>query len=36
MNTPGKEEGNWIWRMTDRIGPELIERLGQETAAAQR
>jgi 4-alpha-glucanotransferase len=36
MNTPGKEEGNWIWRMTDRIGPELIERLGQETEAAQR
>jgi 4-alpha-glucanotransferase len=36
MNTPGKEEGNWIWRMTDRIGPKLIERLGQETAAAQR
>ena len=36
MNTPGTEEGNWIWRMTDRIGPELVERLRQETVAAQR
>jgi 4-alpha-glucanotransferase len=36
MNTPGQEEGNWIWRMTGRIGPELVERLGQATSAALR
>ena len=36
MNTPGKEEGNWIWRMTQRATPELTERLGQATVAAQR
>ncbi|HUP15851.1 MAG TPA: 4-alpha-glucanotransferase [Acidimicrobiia bacterium] len=36
MNTPGQEEGNWIWRMTGRIGPELVERLGQATSAAER
>jgi 4-alpha-glucanotransferase len=36
MNTPGKEEGNWIWRMTQPVTPELTERLGQATVAAQR
>ncbi len=32
MNTPGREEGNWIWRMTNRLSPELSERLQQMTA----
>lgn len=36
MNTPGKEEGNWIWRMTDRLSPELTERLRQATRASGR
>ena len=36
MNTPGKEEGNWIWRMTQPVTPELTDRLGQATMAAQR
>jgi 4-alpha-glucanotransferase len=36
MNTPGKEEGNWIWRMPDRLTPEATERLGNATRAAQR
>ena len=36
MNTPGTEEGNWIWRMTKRVTPEFTERLGHATAAVHR
>jgi 4-alpha-glucanotransferase len=36
MNTPGTEEGNWIWRMTEPLAPDQIERLRLVTAAANR
>ena len=36
MNTPGREEGNWIWRMTNRLSPELLERLQEMTSSADR
>jgi 4-alpha-glucanotransferase len=36
MNTPGQEEGNWIWRMTDRLPSELADRLRSATQGAER
>jgi 4-alpha-glucanotransferase len=28
MNTPGKEDGNWAWRMTGPIAGDALQRLG--------
>jgi 4-alpha-glucanotransferase len=36
MNTPGKEEGNWTWRMTEDLPPQLVERLARATAMSHR
>jgi 4-alpha-glucanotransferase len=37
MNTPGREEGNWSWRLEEgRLDEALAERLREATAAANR
>ena len=36
MNTPGKEEGNWIWRMSGQLPPDITYRLGEMTTATGR
>lgn len=36
MNTPGREEGNWTWRMESLPAPTAIERLATLTHAARR
>jgi 4-alpha-glucanotransferase len=33
MNTPGTEQGNWVWRFSwDQVNDELVRRLGHMTA----
>ena len=36
MNTPGKERGNWTWRMSSPLAPELVERLAEVTRRTHR
>jgi 4-alpha-glucanotransferase len=36
MNTPGREEGNWTWRMSDDVPPQLVDRLAQATVTSNR
>jgi 4-alpha-glucanotransferase len=36
MNTPGKEEGNWTWRMTEPLGDSVLDRLAAATKASYR
>lgn len=36
MNTPGREEGNWTWRMQDVPSPAATERLAELTRTARR
>ncbi|MGH8957885.1 MAG: 4-alpha-glucanotransferase [Acidimicrobiia bacterium] len=36
MNTPGKEQGNWTWRMSEALPQNLIERLAEATEKSYR
>jgi 4-alpha-glucanotransferase len=36
MNTPGKEEGNWVWRMDGPLPDHVLTRLRETTAASDR
>jgi 4-alpha-glucanotransferase len=36
MNTPGKEEGTWTWRMTEPLGDSVLDRLAAATKASYR
>ena len=36
MNTPGREEGNWVWRMTEPLSQSHAERLADATRATSR
>jgi 4-alpha-glucanotransferase len=36
MNTPGREQGNWTWRMTGAIPGPLVERLAALTRSTDR
>jgi 4-alpha-glucanotransferase len=36
MNTPGKEVGNWTWRMSDDLPLDLVDRLARATVMSNR
>ncbi|MGH8926869.1 MAG: 4-alpha-glucanotransferase, partial [Acidimicrobiia bacterium] len=36
MNQPGTGQGNWTWRMTERLSPDHVEKLAEVTRASSR